>query len=316
MEEKLTIPVHGQVIGYRYEDESVEQATARLLLAAEMEGNSGHARLHLNAVDPSLTEIFGDGIIRNDAPQDRVFQKSPEDLNAKAARLTQQMLRVMRGEWPECESCHTEGTTVSMFRCLECKFWFHQACLQRHFAETKPHELSRYERALIFAARAHGSQKRKWSGEPFIIHPISVANILAEAGLNEDVVIAGVLHDTVEDTDATFEQIEAEFGLRVVGLVREVTAISKFFDGSRAKRKRMDQHHFATACDDAQSIKCADMISNIPSIVEYDPAFAKIYLEEKRALLAVLTRADHNLLRRAWEVLEAGEKTNLRDLTE
>lgn len=253
MKEKLTIQVHGQVIGHRYEDESVEQATARLLLAAEMEGNNGHARLHLNAVDPSLTELFNDGILRGEAPQDRIRDSG--------------------------------------------------------------FSLSRYGHALIFAARAHGNQRRKYTNEPYLVHPIAVAGMLADAGFDEDVVIAGVLHDTVEDTSVTFEQIESEFGLRVAGLVREVSAVSKPEDGSREKRKRIDLHHYATACDDAQSVKVADFISNAPSIVEHDPAFAKIYLAEKRALLAVLTRANPNLLRGAYGVLEAGERTNLRDLT-
>jgi hypothetical protein len=252
-----------------------------------------------------LKEIFGDGITRNDAPQDRILS---EGLNEKATRLTRQMLRAMKESGVECEGCHMDMALSGAFRCLECKFWFHPGCLQRHFAAEKPYELSRYERALIFALRAHGDQKRKYTNEPYLIHPIAVAGMLKDAGLDEDAQIAGLFHDLVEDTDVTFEEIESEFGLRVCGLVREVTDFSKPSDGNRANRKRIDREHLATACDDAQSLKCADLISNTVSIVEHDPRFAKIYLAEKRELLGVLTRADRNLLRRACEVLESGER--------
>ena len=76
----------------------------------------------------------------------------------------------------------------------------------------------RIEQAIEVATKAHEGQLRK-TGEPYIIHPIAVMKILEEWNMDEDSIIAGVLHDTVEDTDATIEDIEREFGKRVAGLV-------------------------------------------------------------------------------------------------
>ena len=76
--------------------------------------------------------------------------------------------------------------------------------------------------ALAFAQRAHAGQRRK-SGEPFVVHPIETACILAEMRLDADTVVAGLLHDTVEDTDATLDDICARFGGDVANIVRGVT---------------------------------------------------------------------------------------------
>lgn len=96
MKEKLTIQVHGQVIGHPYEDESIEQATARLVLGAEIEVNNlNFVRIHLNAVDPSLAEIFGDGIIRNDAPQDLILSRgAPPTIADKIATINRLVTEV------------------------------------------------------------------------------------------------------------------------------------------------------------------------------------------------------------------------------
>ena len=82
------------------------------------------------------------------------------------------------------------------------------------------------EHAIDFATTAHLGQKRK-SGEAYIIHPLAVAGILTEWGMDIDSVLAGVLHDTVEDTEATIEQIEALFGGDVAFLVSGVTKVSQ-----------------------------------------------------------------------------------------
>ncbi len=82
------------------------------------------------------------------------------------------------------------------------------------------------DHAIDFATAAHAGQKRK-SGEPYIIHPLSVANTLIEWGMDIDSVLAGVLHDTVEDTEATLEQIESLFGRDVAFLVDGVTKVSQ-----------------------------------------------------------------------------------------
>lgn len=82
------------------------------------------------------------------------------------------------------------------------------------------------EHALEFASHAHAGQKRR-SGEPYIIHPIQVADTLIEWGMDIDTVLAGVLHDTVEDTDTTLTDIENLFGRDVAFLVDGVTKVSQ-----------------------------------------------------------------------------------------
>lgn len=87
-------------------------------------------------------------------------------------------------------------------------------------------ELLELEHAIDIASKAHKGQKRK-SGEPYIIHPLAVASTLIEWGMDIDSVLAGVLHDTVEDTETTLEELEAQFGTDVAFLVDGVTKVSQ-----------------------------------------------------------------------------------------
>lgn len=93
-------------------------------------------------------------------------------------------------------------------------------------------DVSELDHAVDFAKKAHSGQKRK-SGEPYIIHPIAVAATLVEWGMDIDTVLAGVLHDTVEDTDVTLEQIESLFGRDVAFLVDGVTKVTQARAGMR-----------------------------------------------------------------------------------
>ena len=78
------------------------------------------------------------------------------------------------------------------------------------------------QRAYNYAVSHHGDQKRK-SGEPYIVHPVNVAYTIAELGLDEQTICAALLHDVVEDTDATFEDIVEEFGQEIAEMVDGVT---------------------------------------------------------------------------------------------
>lgn len=100
---------------------------------------------------------------------------------------------------------------------------------QPHYDEDQLLEL---DHAIDFASKKHEGQKRK-SGEPYIIHPLSVADTLIEWGMDIDTVLAGILHDTVEDTDATLEDIENLFGHDVAFLVDGVTKVSQARAGMR-----------------------------------------------------------------------------------
>lgn len=97
---------------------------------------------------------------------------------------------------------------------------------------TTPTKNSRVQRAIAVARKAHEGQTRK-TGEPYIVHPLAVKKILEEWGMDEDTIIAGILHDTVEDTDLTLEDIKKEFGESVAFLVDGVTKLGTARDGMR-----------------------------------------------------------------------------------
>jgi len=159
--------------------------------------------------------------------------------------------------------------------------------------------------ALIFATQAHGDQVRKYTNEPYIWHPIEVAQILRANGFEGHIIAAALLHDVLEDTDVTVNQLRYEFPEEVVDLVVEVTDVSKPEDGNRAARKAIDREHLYQASPLGQTLKVADLMSNTRSIVERDPEFAKVYIHEKAALLAVLTRADDGMRQQAQMMLSA-----------
>jgi (p)ppGpp synthase/HD superfamily hydrolase len=159
-------------------------------------------------------------------------------------------------------------------------------------------------KAQVYAMAAHAAvgQRRKYTGEPYIVHPAEVAKIVASVpGATPDMVAAAWLHDVVEDTGCTFTDVHMAFGIDIATLVGWLTDVSKPEDGNRATRKAMDRAHTAQAPAEAQTIKLADLISNSRSIMQHDPEFARVYLEEKRLLLEVLTKGDPELHARASE---------------
>ncbi|MGD1899887.1 MAG: HD domain-containing protein [Phormidesmis sp.] len=126
-------------------------------------------------------------------------------------------------------------------------------------------------RALSFAAKKHRNQRRKDSAQtPYINHPIAVADILLnEAGVTEEVVLmAALLHDTVEDTDTTFEELEQHFGQVVCGVVAEVTDDKSL---PKAVRKQRQIDHAAELSDRAKLVKLADKISNVRDTASSPP---------------------------------------------
>ena len=173
--------------------------------------------------------------------------------------------------------------------------------------------------AIAFAATAHAGQKRKYDKLPYIVHPIEVMSILHNQGVQDEaMLIAAVLHDVVEDTIVSLDTIERRFGADVAGLVDELT--DKFADpglGNRKLRKQLERNRIAETSARAQTIKCADFVSNTASIVRYDLNFALIYLTEKSACLKVMTKADPKLLELARLSLVWGEselvQESLRD---
>jgi (p)ppGpp synthase/HD superfamily hydrolase len=147
--------------------------------------------------------------------------------------------------------------------------------------------------AMQFARQVHKGQARKYTGNPYADHLAEVAGIVAVTGCGELMIAVAWLHDCVEDCGVTLDEIENRFGLQVaIG----VSDLSDTEIGNRAERKQKSRDRLAACSGWIQTIKCADLISNTSSIVMHDPKFAVTYLEEKRLLLDVMTKADPRLL--------------------
>lgn len=160
-------------------------------------------------------------------------------------------------------------------------------------------------KARLFATEQHRriDQRRKYSNQPYDVHLKAVANIVSSVTDDQEMIAAAWLHDTVEDTQATIEDIGREFGSRVAVLVEDLTDVSRPGDGNRAVRKRIDLQHTAQASIRAKTIKLADIIDNARDITRHDPGFARVFIKEARALMEVLQEADNGLYRRAEHVL-------------
>ena len=172
-------------------------------------------------------------------------------------------------------------------------------------------ELTTVQRAELFAQQAHKDHQRKYTGDPYYVHLDEVRRIVKGAGGSEDMQAAALLHDTVEDTSVTSQDIIKEFGSKIAKLVVELTDISKPEDGNRAVRKAMDRDKLASASAEAQTIKYADLISNGKDIMQNDPKFAKVYMKEKADLLRVMTKGDSRLRSAALAMLPDELKENM-----
>lgn len=126
-------------------------------------------------------------------------------------------------------------------------------------------------RALRFAARKHCAQRRKGSDQaPYVNHVIGVAELLARVGKVRDLELlqAAILHDTIEDTETTREELEREFGGRVASIVMEVTDDTAL---PSPERKQLQVDHAPHASVDAKHIKLADKISNMGEVAPDEP---------------------------------------------
>ena len=117
--------------------------------------------------------------------------------------------------------------------------------------------------AIIFATVKHRNQKRKGSDVPYIVHPMEVMQILTENDLSEDVIVAGILHDTLEDTDTTEQEIEQNFGKKILELVK---AESEDKSKGWHERKQTTIDSIKTDTLEAKQVCCADKLSNMRSI--------------------------------------------------
>lgn len=172
-------------------------------------------------------------------------------------------------------------------------------------------------KAMAFARKVHAQQKRKYTGNPYVDHLAEVAGIVATVTfwdqIDPEVLVATAwLHDAMEDQGVTVDQLHAVLSgcslSAIDHVVRGVRLLSDLEIGNRAERKAASRARLASAPGWVQTIKCADLISNTGSIVQHDPRFSVIYLEEKRLLLAALTNADQRLHAIAAQHAQAQQK--------
>ena len=140
--------------------------------------------------------------------------------------------------------------------------------LETLLAKVKEHsplsDMEKISKAYHYAEEAHQGQKRR-SGEPYFIHPVTVAGILAELGMDTDSIVSGLLHDVLEDTEATYAMVEKEFGRSVADLVNGVTRLGKIAYSSKEESQMEDlRKMFIAMARDIRVIiiKLADRLHN------------------------------------------------------
>jgi guanosine-3',5'-bis(diphosphate) 3'-pyrophosphohydrolase len=163
-------------------------------------------------------------------------------------------------------------------------------------------ELKLLLKALSFATHKHKDQRRKDAdASPYINHPISLANILCNEGHVTDieVICAALLHDTIEDTQTTPEELDGEFGESIRAIVMEMTDDQNI---SRSERKRLQIEHAAHISDKAKLVKLADKISNLRDVAHTPPPDWSL---ERRQQYFDWAKAVIDQLRGVHPVLEA-----------
>lgn len=133
----------------------------------------------------------------------------------------------------------------------------------------KPLNTELLDRALVFAVKAHAGTERRGKGFPYIVHPMEAVEIVSTMTTDQELLAAAALHDTVEDTDVTVEQIRSEFGDRIADLVASES--DTFEDGvseedSWHSRKQAAIDRLAKASHDAKIVALGDKLSNMRAI--------------------------------------------------
>ena len=166
------------------------------------------------------------------------------------------------------------------------------------------------------ASELHGTQKRKYSGDPYVTHTIRVANTVKKYGGDDAMVYAALLHDVLEDTPTTESDLISlliktkELNLsqvkNVVNLVKELTDVyttENYPSTNRKGRKELEALRLGKISPRAQTIKYADLLDNSEDILRNDPKFAEVYLKEKRDILKYMDRGNTSLYKKCLESL-------------
>lgn len=163
---------------------------------------------------------------------------------------------------------------------------------------------SMIEKAILFGRYAHRNQVRKGSGDAYWTHTERVGWKAYNLGLDEDVVVAAFLHDTVEDQEVSYELLRVLFNNQVSQNVWWLSDQSKLSDGNRKARKAIDRDHIAQAPIQVKTVKLIDSEDNLIDIRETDKGFAPTYFREKRDLLEVLKDGDAGMVQAVTKLID------------
>lgn len=133
----------------------------------------------------------------------------------------------------------------------------------------KPLDTALLDRAIVFALRAHAGTERRGKGFPYIVHPLEAVTIVATMTSDQELLAAAALHDTVEDTDVTIDQIRAEFGDRIASLVAadsDTPVLDMNAEDSWHVRKQAAIDRIAASSYDAKIVAMGDKLSNMRAI--------------------------------------------------
>ena len=174
---------------------------------------------------------------------------------------------------------------------------------------------NKLELLFEFVKQQHGEAVRKYTNEPYFMHPFRVAEILSSVTQEEHMIAIALCHDLIDDTDCTISVLKIklkEFGFSSANtrfICNGVMYLSDYYVKSifpeinRKKRKQWEAKRLWSIPDWAQTIKYADIIDNSENIEKLDPKFSKIYLPEKKLILSRMQLGNPVLLRKALEIV-------------
>lgn len=149
--------------------------------------------------------------------------------------------------------------------------------------------------ARLVATQAHSGQVRKYNNEPYINHPLRVAQWLSQFNVGELIEAGAICHDVLEDTDVGYSALELTVGTPVADLVREVTNGVYPAGTSRVQKYWGNISKLLTSSHQAQTLKCGDVYDNCKDVYDLDPSYAARYIAEKFFLVRLFTRAQSDV---------------------
>ena len=172
-------------------------------------------------------------------------------------------------------------------------------------------DVSLVEKAYYFGKKAHDGQFRK-SGEPYFIHPVAVANILCDMELDIETIIAGLLHDVVEDTEYTYEDIEREFSKEIADLVDGVTKLGQIKYQSKEEKEAHLQQYEGCNIYDSKAADAAVVIDGNRAMAEMKAQIDAFYAQAEVEILTAESK--EACIKKYEETIAQMDKMGLRKL--